>query len=273
MVFAVTIVMNFLGEGSTATTGTAPPPENRDPILAFLDVDPNKPQEVTSPAGIFPDGHGYNDQELNPTGGYHDFLFENPTGEEVTVSMNRLSCHCASVSLFLSSTNDEWRQSMARWAAAKTAEAACPPMMPVGFVGAADAVLAETTAKVQPLGTYEPDKAKDKSFTVPPRTVGWFRVTWPGDKNGTNTYTATLETRTKSKQGGVDLKAKVRWVNPAYLAEPILNVGEIKVTDLEKAPHIQDVVVFSATRPKLRPTATLVTKWKTDESPIVVGQP
>ena len=263
MVFAVTFIMNFLGENTPPPGGPPPTPQGEDTFLTFWETS-------------YPGVTQFHDQEFNHTGGDHDFLFQNTTDENVTVTLSHLSCHCASVTLFLAS--EEWRMNLARMTASKMAQSAqfaLNPWLVFGFAGPPDPVLSDVAAKIEAVGRFDPDKDKDMTFTIPPRAVGWFRVGWPGDKNGTNTYTATIGNKTANKQGtAVDLKTAVRWANPAYVAYPIYYVGEFPASELQKQPKIENVYVYSTPRLTLQPKeATLVSKLKMEESPIIVGEP
>ena len=102
MVFAVTFVMNFLGEDKN-TAGVKD--KSTEPMVGESALRFTEPK--------YPMGAPYADHEINKDDRLHDFLFFNPSDENVQVALEGKNCKCASVSVILAS--EEWKKRFALW--------------------------------------------------------------------------------------------------------------------------------------------------------------
>ena len=142
--------------------------------------------------------------------------------------------------------------------------------------GPPDPALSDVAAKIEAVGRFEPDKDKEMTFTIPPRARGLVSRGLAGRQEW-HEYLYGHHWDQNSQQArdmAAELKTMVRWVNPAYVAYPIFYVGEFPASELQKQAKVENVYVYSTTRLTLRPKeAALVSKWKAEESPIIVGEP
>src|SRR5262249_27370113 len=136
----------------------------------------------------------YVDMEIKEEG-YHDYLFVNPTGEEVKVGRTGKVCTCSGVELYLAP--DEWKATAARLLASEAAAGTLNateaiggspnPLLALSALALADRDLREAAQNAKPFARLNVDEENHKeTATVPPHAVGWFRMRWksttPEDK-------------------------------------------------------------------------------------------
>lgn len=275
MVFAVTIIMQFLGEtdkggGGSSTDNNGATGES---VLLF-------PETSYPPATA-----GHADQEVTAEEGHHDFLFVNPTAEHVIVTLNSTSCTCASVSLLLAS--EEWKTRAAMVVADEVMRFDLLPAFAPGLPGLAPALapgfptgpahdpgLRAAAAKIDPAAHFEPAKDTQAQYTIPAHAVGWMRLNWAGKKTGPHTFGTELGVKQKS-QGVVHLETRMRGVEPVQFPVTQFQDVDCTVEELQKKPKRIVFTFYSTTRKQLHPKATLLqpARWKPEQAPILVGEP
>jgi hypothetical protein len=254
VVFAATFYMSFFG---TSGPTTQPPPPNGESILVF--------SETTFPQA-YP---GYYAQEQNQTGGYHDYLFINPTDDDVTFGLNSKNCTCTSAGIYIATS--EWKESAAMALAGDVGGTGLNPLLSAGFLTAVEAAKQDAATKVEPLVRWDAEKDMQSTCTIPARALGWLRLAWRGDKTDMASLTVEAWMKQKQKtQGIIKLEAKLRYCPPAFISQSTINVGDLTLEDLQTKPKDVEIIVYSSTRTELHPKATLLTKGKPEESPIVI---
>ena len=264
MVFAITFVMQFLGENNklveTVSTGDGPGSEE---ILVI--------PETKYPTQM----QGYVDQERTQKYGDHDFPFVNPTAEPVTVGLNSISCSCVSVSILLAS--EEWKTSAGDARDRPVDRHPHTTAASLGLRGRGDAHdpgLREEAAKIKPAVTLVRTEDTKSDYALPPNAVGWIRLAWLEEQTGTQNRAAELRMKQKTR-AVVHLEAHLHAVEPVqFLAQEYVD-QDFTIAELQQKPKEMWFTIYSTTRPTLHPKAALLLpkNWKPEQAPITVSEP
>src|SRR5262249_49201728 len=118
--------------------------------------------KIMAPLDLFPDFQGVRYEEAF-TEGHHAFRFKSKVDTQTLVGINWKNCKCAGVDICLAPP--EWE---------KLPEA-------------------EWAKKVDdPSLQWTPLEKDAKGFPIPPKSIGWIRVGWKGDKSGDQRFSAEL---------------------------------------------------------------------------------
>lgn len=237
VVFAITFFRNYVAvDTDTSRTGGTSPPPTGGPELDFAaKAFPGPSPE--GPPGAVPTEFGKR--------GTHAFWFENPNKEVVTVGLNRKTCKCTNVELFV--LNDEWKKRRSEL------EKASPD----------DQIWSDLAAAIPPVGLLD----KENSGKVPPGAEGCVRLTWKAEQTGPRVLGAELW------QGNPDgpsqkLEVNVYVVNAISLDEQQQTIGVLTQSEL---PRTVPFRCFSATRNNIKVTVAPVnSRWKPEEDPFAV---
>ena len=194
--------------------------------------------------------------------GHVDFWFYNPNEEAVQVGLQRKSCKCGSVELFV--LPEDRRPWVARTAAAACGVAPFGPLNAIALCGPAVRQIQHGVEGNELLTTTE-------KATVPPGQFGWARIGW-SDRTGKQSLEATLWYDDPAV-------GKTRTLNIAlFFHEPFrvrsnLRLGTFKEAALEKGVRAS-IVVWSSTRASIRLEAEAdKTRESAQNDPFIVGKP
>ncbi len=261
MVFSVAFVMQFLGENDKGSLIT--PQAEREEILVVPET--RYPSEMQE----------YIDLERTQKYGDHDFPFCNPTDESVTVGVNSISCACVRVGILLAS--EEWKMREAMLVAGQLTATFTQPLLAPGFVAAemSDPGLRAAASQIKPAVTLARSDDTKGDFTIPPHTVGWFRLSWSEGQNGKMTRSAEVRMKQQAKRAVVRLEVHVRGLDPVQFLAQDYRDQNCTVAELQKKPKELWYTIFSTTRPTLHPKTKLILppNWKPEQAPVTVGQP
>jgi hypothetical protein len=235
VVFAITFFRNY-----TVDSGTPKPipdsPTSGGPELDFADkVYPAPNPQGTQP--VLPNEVGKH--------GSHAFWFENPNKVPVTVGLNRKTCKCTNVELFV--LNDEWK------ARRKALEQAAPD----------DQIWSDLAAALPPLRLLD----KSEEGKVPAGAQGCVRLTWKAEKTGPQVLGAELwQGNTEGPSQRLEVNLYI--VTPIGLDEPQQTTGLLTQSDLPKTVTFR---CFSATHKSLKIRIVPInSRWKPEEDPFTV---
>jgi hypothetical protein len=279
MVFLITFAMNFLG---TSKPNDEPQGSGGDgqTVLQFLTTT-YPAQEKNMPIVKFVDMEMKADGGRNP--GYRDYLFVNPTNEEVTVGRTGKVCTCSGVELYLAP--DEWKDAAARLLASEAAAGAFQaaegvggaphPLFNLGSLAMLDRDLHESAEKVKPAAGLNVKDHQPETATIPPHAVGWFRMRWNADKVGDKLINAELLSRAGKANGIIKLEAHIRFVEPVQYPAKEIPLPDLSLDKLEKGPadkprtlYVANLVIWSTTRKSLHPKVKVLSKLEPAQNPV-----
>ena len=196
------------------------------------------------------------------TRGHVDYWFYNPHEGTVQVGLQRKSCKCGSVELFvLPEDRRPW--------VAQTAGAACG----VGCFGPMNAVALSVSALHHIQNGVEGTEllSKAEKAAVPAGQLGWARIGW-SDRTGKQNLEATLwyDDPAAGKTGTLNLAL---FFHEPFRVRSNLALGVFKEAALEKGVSAS-VLVWSSTRPSIRLEAEAdKTRNSASTDPFIVGKP
>ncbi len=177
--------------------------------------------------------------------GIHDFWFENPNKETVTIGLNRKTCKCTTVELFV--LNDQWK------ARRSELEHAAPE----------DKIWNELQAALPPTHLEK----NEEVGKVPPGATGFVRLTWKGERAGAQNLQAELW------QGKLDgptqrLELRLYFVNPLNLDTAEQTTYQLTESDLPKTVTYN---CFSVTRKDFKiKVVPANSRWTPEEDPFTI---
>lgn len=230
MVFVITFAMNYLG-------GTVQAPVEPDAVQPARDV-------VFLQKLFPPDGRSALESEHLSTG-FVDFPFYNPHAEAVKIGLDRKSCRCAGVEIYV--LPEDNRRYLIPWAIALAGNAGPGPLLTVAPSAQVLPVLEKGASGVEIL-------EKTDSAVVPGKSLGWARLRYKGERTGVQTLGAQLWM--DSAQGGqiASLELRIAYHEPLRV-EPTLDFGVLRDEELQRGAT-RNIMVWSPIRPELRLQAT-----------------
>jgi hypothetical protein len=286
MVFVITFAMNFLGDSKQ---NTPPPPDDGGgsaTVLKFLTTS-YPAQKENTPIVKYVDMEIKNDGERNP--GYRDYLFVNPTDEEVKLGRTGKVCTCSGVELYLAP--EEWKTQAALLLAAEAAGGAFQasegvggsphPLFGLGSLALYDRKLRDIAAdeeKLKPAaGLNVGADHLPETAAIPPRAVGWLRMKWKAEKAEDKLVNAELTAHSTKGNGLIKLEARVRFVEPVQYPAKDVPVDELTLDRVERKPGDKPqtiktvyLVLWSTTRKSLAPKAEVMAKVKPEQNPVQI---
>jgi hypothetical protein len=249
MVFGITFAMNYVGGGgSDPSPGPTPDGEQRQ--LTFLNE-------------IFPEpGEPRLDCE-DKSEGSHDYWFRNENDAPVRLGLNRKSCKCTSVQVFV------------------PPEQAQPKLKPFvdgllatrqssGWQALARDEVRRAAARAVQASAEPQELFRQEVVTVPGGADGWVRLQWKGERPGAQLLDATLWMGSESGKT-VTLRAGLMFHEPLRVTRE-LRLGAVQQADLSRGVEAS-FLAWSSTRAelKLRVRARRAGDPKAD--PFEVGKP
>jgi hypothetical protein len=236
VVFAITFFRNYTVDSDTPTGKTTPVPTPGGPELEFAArVFPGPGPEGTP--GAVPTEFGKR--------GMHAFWFENPNKEPVTVGLNRKTCKCTNVELFV--LNEDWKKRRNELEKASTD----------------DQIWSDLAAAIPPVGLLD----KENSGKVPAGAEGCVRLTWKAEQIGPRILGAELW-QGNSEGPSQKLEVNVHVVNAISVDEPQQTTGVLTQSELPRTVVFR---CYSATRNHFKVTvAPINSRWKPEEDPFAV---
>ncbi len=174
--------------------------------------------------------------------GFHDFWFRNDNEESVKVGLDRMSCKCSSIELFLlpeSSCPFLYAEAVALWGNA----------LPGVLSACSTRTLAAQLLRLQEPTGHE--LLKDKDFVdVPGGGVGWVRMKWKGERPGPQAVSASLWMDIKDDRDPTILQTRLYFHEPLRV-NTLLPVGLIPDEKLSSGVTY-NIICWSSTRTSLR---------------------
>lgn len=243
LIFAVTFAMNYLGGSRQQTADPSIRPARE---IVFPDKSP-------LPFGIM--------EREERTRGHVDFWFYNPNEEAVVVGLQRKSCKCGSVEVFV--LPEERLSWIARSAAAAWGLAPLGALEAMTLCGVA---VHHIQQDVQGNELLE----RTEKTSIPPGSVGWVSVGW-SDKAGKQSFEAKLWCD-DPLAGKVTTLNLALFFHEAFRVRSNLRVGIFPEANLEKGVRAS-IVVWSSTRDSLRLVAEAdKTRDLPQSDPFIVGK-
>jgi hypothetical protein len=248
LVFLVTFAMNYLGSRPQSSTGLDTKQAGGE-VRFFWKLAP-----VGEPGSI-------EAEERAP--GSHDFWFTNDNPTPVTIGLEKVSCKCSAVELFLLPTNGP------RLLACEAAA-----LVGAGWLGHVPLFAMHSLALPcvhKTAGAPHELIQGTESVSMPPGAVGWVRLRWKGERTGPQALEARLYFEGKDSGKTALLRTQVYFHEPLRV-RPALNVGPLSDEDLKKGVK-QEIICWSSTRRELRLEAKRVGRTNPAADPFVVGKP
>jgi len=288
MVFVITFAMNFLGDSKQPPSPFPDDPGASANVLKFLTTS-YPAQEKNMPIVKYVDMEIKNDGNRNP--GYRDYLFVNPTDEEVKLGRTGKVCTCSGVELYLAP--EEWKTEAALLLASEAGGGAFQaaegiggsphPLFGLGSLALYDRKLRDVAddEKLKPTaGLNVGADHLPETATIAPRAVGWLRMKWKADRAEDKLVNAELTASSPKGSGLIKLEARVRFVEPVQYVTKDVVVDDLTLDRVERQPGDKpqtlktiNLVVWSTTRESLGPKAEVVAKVTPEQNPVQVGEP
>src|SRR5262249_50380838 len=257
-------------------------------VLKFLTTS-YPAQEKNMPIVKYVDMEIKNDGNRNP--GYRDYLFVNPTDEEVKLGRTGKVCTCSGVELYLAP--EEWKTEAALLLASEAGGGAFQaaegiggsphPLFGLGSLALYDRKLRDVAddEKLKPTaGLNVGADHLPETATIAPRAVGWLRMKWKADRAEDKLVNAELTASSPKGSGLIKLEARVRFVEPVQYVTKEVVVDDLTLDRVERQPGDKpqtlktiNLVVWSTTRESLGPKAEVVAKVTPEQNPVQVGEP
>lgn len=223
----VVFVATFLSQyGGTTRPETVLPPQVGPPpaLLTFATTTwpPTTPDAESPPRPMI--------QEMGKPG-HLEFWFENKNEVTVTVGLHRKNCVCTDVSIGLAP--EGWTKPPAPEGAAGAEAVHNPPPPAEGVVW----------RKVED----EVSHPNAGGVDVPPGRGGWARLTWKGDRTGSQMLESELWTQTPERGTAHKLAVGVHFVEPLYI-HPQSRELLLDTLNAGDKPKQGSFLVLSATR-------------------------
>jgi hypothetical protein len=249
LVFVVTFAMNYLG-GRQAVVKRIETSAGGGEIRFFWNE---------APIGVM---HGGLDGEEKLAGSF-DFWFHNDQSAPVQVGVERTSCKCTAIELFV------LPEVASRQLACEAAT-----LVGIGFLGRVS-VFARYWADLPRIqgtaGTPHELMRGAESVAVPSNAAGWVRMRWQGERAGAQALSATLTFDGKDSGKTAILRTRV-FFHEALRVRPELRVGVLREEDLVKEVK-QEIVCWSSTRKDLHLEVKNAGRNNPNSDPLVIGKP
>jgi hypothetical protein len=238
VVFGITFFRNYTTPQDSGTSpGPKPPVDGPETKVAELDF-ADKLFPPDTPTGPVPLPYEVHKQ------GIHDFWFEQ-TKDPVTVGLNRKTCKCTTVELFV--LNEHWKGRRSELEKA----------------GPDDKIWSELQSTAPPTHLEK----NEEVAKVPPGATGFVRLTWKGERPGAQNLQAELW---QGRPDGPTQKLELRlfFVNPISLDAAEQTTYQVTEQDLPKTVTYH---CFSVTRKDFKiQVVPANSRWSTEEDPFTV---
>ncbi len=193
--------------------------------------------------------------------GGQDFFFLNTNNAAVKVGVNRTSCQCSAVEVFVLPGDG------AKWVAGVTRElVSAGASGPLSVALSYQAVLADAKARAK--GTEL--LSRSESADVPAGAAGWARLGFNADKVGSKALSAILWFN--SPEGRIATLETSVVTHEVVRVRPFIEAGTLNRGQLEKGVALQ-FHVWSSTRPDFTVTAESASPGDRKADPLLVGEP
>ncbi len=264
VVFFVTFSINYIGQTTATEEETSKTEAGDMPTLNF----PFRQYPLEIGNGLV---YGAVEAEFRKPG-YQDFWFANESDERIRVGLEKKSCKCQKVEIFI--MHDGYTPPPARPVPPQSAALVIGSLGLDGYMGLLNELMMNRNLANEAESRFELDpNVPGSEGSVPPHRMGWVRMHWSGEKSGPLNLTAKLWMQHPDSGLTVDLERRANFLVPVLVIPDDRLVGTLRPDDL---PRTLSFVVWSSTRPSFKITKVDVVRpagLPPSADAFVVGKP